>query len=251
MDKAGKQQQIEHNEPLPEKAADLESVPAKNVHRILFVNTKGGCGKTTLATNLASYYALKDDCVTLFDHDPQGSSTQWLTLRDENQTPIHGIAAFQKQNQLQTRSFMMRTPAESNRVIVDTPAGIHGQMLNEVIHKTDTVLIPVLPSPIDIHAATRFISDLLLIAKVRSKGVRLGVIANRVKRNTLIYRSLERFLDSLNIPLVAILRDTQNYVHAAEQGISIHELKGNQVIKDQIQWKALIRWLDEDKSLKS
>lgn len=222
------------------------AAPAEPVRRILLVNAKGGCGKTTLAINLASYYASEDRHVTLFDHDPQGSSTQWLSLRDERCTPIHGVAAYRRQKSVMTRSFLMRTPAETERVIIDTPAGIHGQQLIDVVRETDTVLVPVLPSPIDIHAAAHFIRDLLLVAKVRSRAIRLGIVANRVKKNTVVYRSLDRFLRSLNIPLVAMLRDTQNYVHAAEQGIGIHELKGNQVVKDRIQWKALIKWLDEN-----
>lgn len=222
------------------------AAPAEPVRRVLVVNAKGGCGKTTMATNLASYYASENRQVALFDHDPQGSSTQWLSLRDESHTPIHGVAAYRKQKSVMTRSFLMRTPTNTERVVIDTPAGIHGQQLIDVVRETDTVVVPVLPSPIDIHAAAHFIRDLLLVAKVRSRAIRLGVVANRVKKNTVVYRSLDRFLSSLDIPFVTMLRDTQNYVHAAEQGIGIHELKGNVAIKDRIQWKKLIKWLEEE-----
>ena len=239
-------QQANHDELNDAREVASKAAPAETVRRVLVVNAKGGCGKTTLTTNLASYYASEDKQVALFDHDPQGSSTQWLSLRDESHTPIHGVAAYRKQKSVMTRSFLMRTPTDTERVVIDTPAGIHGQQLIDVVRETDTVLIPVLPSPIDIHAAAHFIRDLLLVAKVRSRAIRLGVVANRVKKNTLVYRSLERFLDSLEIPFVTMLRDTQNYVHAAEQGIGIHELKRNQVVKDRIQWKPLIKWLEEN-----
>jgi chromosome partitioning protein len=245
MDRLRGIQQTVNGELAQGKMAGTRVAPAESVRRILLVNAKGGCGKTTLAINLASYYASNNKHVALFDHDPQGSATQWLSLRDESHGPIHGVAAYRRRESVMTRSFLMRTPTETERVIIDTPAGIHGHQLIDVVRETDTVLVPVLPSPIDIHAAAHFIKDLLLVAKVRSRAIRLGVVANRVKKNTIVYRSLDRFLGTLNIPFVTMLRDTQNYVHAAEQGIGVHELKGNQAVKDRIQWKALIRWLEE------
>lgn len=250
MDRLRGVQQTDNGTLARDKATGAMVAPAETVRRIMLVNAKGGCGKTTLATNLASYYASEERQVALFDHDPQGSSTQWLSLRDESYIPIHGVAVYRRRESTMTRSFLMRTPAETERVIIDTPAGIHGQQLIDVVRETDTVLIPVLPSPIDIHAAAHFIRDLLLVAKVRSRAIRLGVVANRVKKNTVVYRSLDRFLGTLNIPFVTMLRDTQNYVHAAEQGIGIHELKGERAVKDRIQWKALIKWLEESDPVK-
>ena len=216
------------------------------LRRILVINAKGGCGKTTIATNLASYYASTGRGAALLDYDPQGSSIQWLALRDEQHKPIHGVAAFRKPVSGTTRSWQLRVPAEAERVILDAPAGIQGMPLIDLVRECDTIILPVLPSPIDIHAASHFIRDLLLVAKVRSRAIRVGVVANRVRANTRVYQSLQRFLQSLNIPFVTCLRDTQNYVQAAQDGLGVFEWRGNRVSQDRQQWQALIHWIESD-----
>lgn len=244
-----------HIQPVSEQqeqqTGDCQPVSAaavsQQIRRVLVVNAKGGCGKTTISTNLASYYASQQRVAALFDYDPQGSSMQWLTSRDESRFPIHGVAAFRKPTSGMTRTWQMRLPAETECVILDAPAGVHGMPMIDLVREADTIIIPVLPSPIDIHAASHFIKDLLLVAKVRSRSVRIGVVANRVRKNTKVYQSLRRFLDSLNIPFVAYLRDTQNYVQSAEEGMGIHELRAHRIQKDRAQWKKLIQWIDEDK----
>ncbi len=223
----------------------LSAPRAEKVRRVLVINAKGGCGKTTVATNLASYYASQHRKAALFDYDPQGSSMQWLASRDEMHFPIHGVAAFRKPTAGTTRTYQMRMPAGTERVILDAPAGVHGMPMIDLVREVDTVIIPVLPSPIDIHAASHFIKDLLLVAKVRARGVRVGVVANRVRKNTKVYQSLRRFLDSLHIPFVAYLRDTQNYVQSSEEGMGIHELNAHRIHKDRAQWKKLIQWIEE------
>ncbi len=213
------------------------------MHRILVLNAKGGCGKTTLATNLASYYADQGRVTALLDYDPQGSSMRWLSLRDAERPAIHGIAAFQRRRDV-TRAFQMRLPMEAERVIMDVPAGVSGLGLVEYVQRVDTILVPVLPSPIDIHAAAHFIQDLLLVGKIRSSGVRLAVVANRVRENTLAFQDLERFLSTLKLPLVAILRDSQNYIRASEQGLGVHELEKSRTVSDRARWAPLVEWLD-------
>ena len=232
--------------PLPSPTLPLTRQVNTHVRRILVVNAKGGCGKTTIATNLASYYAANDKQTALMDYDPQGSSMQWLKLRDENRESIHGIAAFQSGRGNVTRSFQLRIPEEIERVILDAPAGVQGQQLIEMVRDIDTILIPVLPSPIDIHAASNFIKDLLLVAKVRARDIRLGVVANRVRENTKVYQALKRFLESLNITFVARLRDTQNYVKAAQDGLGIYDLNQKQARGDLKAWQNIIRWLEEE-----
>ncbi|HEC20551.1 MAG TPA: ParA family protein, partial [Gammaproteobacteria bacterium] len=118
------------------------------MHRILVLNAKGGCGKTTLAINLASYYAHQGRVTTLLDYDPQGSAMRWLSLRDSERPAIHGIAAFQRRRDV-TRAFQMRLPVEAERVIMDVPAGVTGLGLVEYVQRVDTILLPVLASPID------------------------------------------------------------------------------------------------------
>ncbi len=214
------------------------------MRRIIVLNSKGGCGKTTIATNLASYYAASGLVTALLDYDPQGSSIRWLGTRSDDYEPIHGVEAYQRSRGDVTRSWQLRVPPDTERVVIDAPAGIGGQDLVDYVSQVDVILLPVLPSPIDIHAASRFIQDLLLVGKVRSRDIRLGVIANRVKENTLVFQALERFLTSLRLPFVARLRDTQYYVRAAEQGVGIHDLEESRVERDKEQWAGLIDWLE-------
>ena len=215
------------------------------MQRIIVINTKGGCGKTTIATNLASQYASQGLATALMDYDPQGSSTRWLKLRPRDKEGIHGINAHQRQSMQSTRAWQMRIPAETERLIIDAPAGVTGEDLHSFVQRVDTILIPVLPSPIDIHSATAFIKDLLLIGKVRNLGVRVGVIANRTRKNTLVYQSLERFLGSINLPFITSLRDNQHYVHAFERGIGIQEMWDKRVEQDKISWVPIMNWLED------
>jgi chromosome partitioning protein len=214
------------------------------MQRIIVLNSKGGSGKTTIASNLAACYAASGERPTLMDLDPQGSSMRWLRKRPGDVAPIHGISAFEKAAGV-TRSWHMRTPADCRTVIVDTPAAIDPHNLAELTRGMDAVLVPVMPSDIDIHATAKFIADLLLIAKVRRSERRIGIIANRVRGNTLVSQSLTRFLSSLDIPLITTLRDTQNYVRSAEIGMGVCEMPDRQVQQDLPQWRELLAWLAE------
>ena len=220
--------------------------------KILVINSKGGCGKTTLATNLASQFAAQNLATALLDFDPQGSSIRWLNQRPESKPAIYGVhVASRKNNTGVTRSFQMRVPPETERMILDAPAGVTGHELKDLIHHVDTILVPVLPSSIDIHAVTRFIEELLVVGKVRQLGINVAVVANRAKTNTLTYHALERFLKTLKLPFITTLRDTQNYVHAAERGIGINEMWDRRTDSDKAQWRPLMRWLDEANPVKT
>jgi chromosome partitioning protein len=212
------------------------------MQKIVLLNGKGGSGKTTLSSNLASYFATQGLQPTLIDMDAQGSSTRWLSKRGMEHAPIHGIAGFERNTRV-TRSFHMRIPQGCQRVIVDTPAALDPQRMPEITRDADAILVPVLPSDIDIHAAAKCITDLLLVAKIPRQSQRIGVIANRVKKNTVMYRALMRFLGTLEIPILTTLRDSQNYVRAAEAGIGIFEMKPYLVREDMDQWLPLLGWL--------
>jgi chromosome partitioning protein len=212
------------------------------MQRIVVLNPKGGSGKTTIAINLASYFASRQQTPVLMDYDPQGSSMRWVKKRQQTQPPVHVIAAFEKDARI-TRSFQLRPPPDSTHVIVDTPAAVGAHEMPDLTRTADKVLVPVLPSDIDIHACSRCIKDLLLVAKIRREDNRLGVIANRVRRNTLTYQALIRFLQTLGVPIVATIRDSQNYVRAAEQGLGVHEMKSYLVREDTEQWEPLVAWL--------
>ena len=212
--------------------------------RIVVINTKGGCGKTTVSTNLASYYATKGVNTALFDYDPQGSSMRWLKLRSHELADIYGVVAHKNAIKGVTTSWQLRLPPEVDRLIIDTPPGLKGPELVEQLKGANYIIIPVLPSPLDIFATADFIRDLLLQVKVRPTQTKIGIVANRVKKNTIAFQSLERFLNTLNIPVVAKIRDTQNYLRAIDNGMGIHELKGQNVYIDKTHWKSIMEWVD-------
>jgi len=218
------------------------------MQKIVVLNPKGGSGKTTIATNLASYFAVENLRPTLMDMDAQGSSTHWLSKRTQEQALISGIAAYERNTGL-TRSFATRLPLDTQRLVVDTPAAVEPQKLPDITRNATAVLVPVLPSDIDIHAAAKCISNLLLIAKLRREDQRIAVIANRVKKQTLIYKSLMKFLENLQIPVIATLRDSQAYIRSAETGYGVFEMKPTSVREDLEQWLPLVGWLAQRKPL--
>ena len=213
-------------------------------HKIVILNPKGGSGKTTVATNLAAYYAANGLASALMDYDPQGSSTRWLKKRGTDLPLINGIAAYER-NPRFTRSFLLRTPVGCERLIVDTPAAVTSHQMPELVANADAILVPVLPSDIDIHACSKCISDLLLVAKVRRSEGKIGVIANRVRRNYKTFQTLMKFLDTLHIPVVTTLRDSQMYLRAAELGVGLHEMKQPGMKEDLESWEPLVQWLEE------
>ena len=219
------------------------------MQRIVVLNPKGGSGKTTIAINLASYYALQGERPALMDYDPQGSAARWVRKRQPGQAPIHLITAFERDNRV-TRAFQLRVPEHTGRVIIDTPAAIEATEMPDLTANADKILVPVLPSDIDIHACSRCIASLLLVAKVKRADNRLAIIANRVRRNTRIYQALTRFLATLDIPIITTLRDSQNYVRGAELGLGLHEMRHHQVAEDIEPWVPLLAWLDEPRILR-
>lgn len=207
---------------------------------IMVLNAKGGCGKSTIATNLASYLAAVENAeVVLEDFDPQGSSSEWLKARPGDRPAITGIRAWEES---------ARAPRNTDYVIMDAPAAVYGKDLTALVRRAQTIIIPVLPSPIDIRAAAHFIHDLLLVGKISRKQTKVAVVANRVRENTLVYHTLEKFLSSLKIPFITTLRDTQNYIRAAERGVGIYEMAPSSVAHDLEQWEPLVKWLRSKRS---
>jgi chromosome partitioning protein len=217
-------------------------MPAK---RITLLNHKGGCGKTLIATNLASFYASQGYKTALVDHDRQGSAMHWLDIRSSAAPAILGINAG-KHAAKETRSWQLHAPSDTQYIIVDTPAGLRGHELGSLVQNTDVILIPVLPSETDVHAAAGLIGDLLLDAGLRRSRASVGVVGNRVRTNNRVYDLLKRFLSKLEYPLVGELRDTQNYVRAAEQGLGIHEVRpASRVRRDVAAWRTLSDWIEK------
>jgi len=210
------------------------------MRHILVTNAKGGCGKSTLATNLAAYFASEGFETALADYDPQGSSLSWLDERPEEQAPITGVAAFD--------SGLRHLPRNAEYLIIDAPARSHGTELTELVRHAETVIVPVLPSPIDMKAAAAFIEELLNRGKIANKKAKVAVVANRVKENTLIFEELDEYLEKLKVPYVAALREAQNYIRAYQRGLGIHELPPYLAWPDWEQWDPIIEWLDSRRS---
>ena len=198
---------------------------------IMLMNAKGGCGKSTLATNLAGYYAAQGKKVVLADFDPQQSSMEWLQARPEDRPEIIGIDATQDP---------VKASRNTDFLFLDVPAVTHGKELTALVKRAETIIIPVLPSPMDIRAASHFVKELLSVGKIERKEAKLALVANRVRENTIVYHRLEVFLKSLKVPFIATLRDTQNYIRAADRGLSIFELAPSSTQLDLEQWEPLI-----------
>ena len=222
----------------------MRVIKRQNAHRILILNAKGGCGKTTVATNLACQYAAENEQTVLVDYDPQASTTHWLEARPKDAATISCITAFLNANHV-TRTFQLNVPLGTTRVIVDTPARLDTIAASKLIREADTILIPVLASPIDIRAATQFIDELLKDTEVRRANKRIAVLGNRVRRNTKAYANLLDYLENLDIPFITSLRDTQNYVRAAEEGLGVQELNTKSARQDSMHWQSLVRWIEQ------
>jgi chromosome partitioning protein len=214
-----------------------------NLNKIVILNPKGGCGKSTLATNLAACYAQRGPTPAVMDYDPQGSTIGWLDRRPEDLPTIHGIAAY-KNSMTATRSWQLRVPDDTVNLLIDSPASVNHDDLRELTRDSTSILVPVLPSTMDTHAASRCIADLLLVAKVDRRDRKLAVVANRTRKNTKSFGKLMRFLDSLGIPIIAVLRDSQNFVHAAEQGVGLCDMQPSRVKQDMEQIEKILDWLD-------
>jgi chromosome partitioning protein len=214
---------------------------------ILVLNAKGGCGKTTIATNLAGYYADQGQKVSLVDFDPQGSSTDWAAARPDNRPRISAIPIYDGRRH--------RIPPDTEVMIMDAPASTHDKALANIMRRAQTVLIPVLPSPIDIRAAERFLVELGGIRKVLDTNVKIAAIANRVRENTRNANSLEDFLGSLKLPngkrmpFLTMLRSSKNYLDAANRGLSIFEFAPMATVRDREEWAPLVRWLGSKRSI--
>jgi chromosome partitioning protein len=207
---------------------------------IMVLNSKGGSGKSTVATNLASYYATQGNKVILVDLDPQASSLDWLAARPSGRSLISGING---------ASGQYRVPRNADYVIYDTPAAVHGAELSALLRRAQSIIIPVLPSPIDMRAATPFVQKVLDNNRVARKEVRVALIANRCREHYNIYHQLDSYLRKVRkAPFISVLRETQNYVRAAERGLGVFELPPYAVRKDLDQWDPIIRWLNSKRS---
>jgi chromosome partitioning protein len=207
---------------------------------ILIANAKGGCGKSTIATNLAAYYASEGFETVLADYDPQQSGLAWLEDRPEDYATITGVPAFD--------GGLRGIPKNTEYLILDAPARSHGKELIGLVKRAESIIVPVLPSPIDMKAGERFVAELMGISRVADKQAKVAVVANRIRENTLIFDELDEYLKKVKAPYVAWLREAQNYIRAYQRGLGIHELPPYLAWPDWEQWDPLLDWLDSRRS---
>ena len=213
--------------------------------RILVINGKGGCGKTTIATNLAVAYAHQQHQVALVDNDPQASSTYWAEQRGPELTRIHLVPAHERANMYQTQTFHNRLAPDIDRIIIDGHSNARDRDLETLLKQADVVLIPLLPSSIDIRAGSRFITNLLTHRVFRNDPRPVGVIANRVQPGTRTHDKLTHFLGCLDVPAVATFRDSPVYTEAADLGQGVMDMRDSRAArKETPAWHQLIRWID-------
>ena len=200
---------------------------------IVVANPKGGVGKSTLSTNLAGYLAARGHAVMLGDVDRQQSALTWLSLRPK---PLPAIGTWD------THGEVVRPPKGTTHVVLDTPAGLHGSKLTELLRIADKVLVPLQPSIFDIYATREFIDELMGARGTRRGEV--GLVGMRVDERTLAAEQLRQFTDGLGLPVLGLLRPTQNYVHLAARGLTLFDIAPGRVARDLEQWQGLCQWLD-------
>jgi chromosome partitioning protein len=205
---------------------------------IVVANPKGGVGKSTIATNIAGYLASQGHQVMLGDADRQQSSKLWLGLRPPAARVIHGWDTGTAGG---GSDEIVKPPKGTTHVVLDTPGGLHGKRFNEVMKLADKVVVPLQPSVFDIFATRQFLD---LLAEHRKAGkVQVGIVGMRVDARTLSADKLQGFVDGLGLPVLGMLRDTQNYIHLAARGLTLFDVAPSRVEKDLEQWRTLCKWL--------
>jgi chromosome partitioning protein len=201
---------------------------------VVVANPKGGVGKSTLSTNVAGYFASQGHGVMLGDADRQQSSALWLKLRPEAARPITTWNI--------SHDLIARPPRDTSHVVLDTPAGLHGWRFKDVLKLADKVLVPLQPSIFDIYATRAFLDEL---AETRhADQLDIGIVGMRVDARTIAADKLHEFVDSLGLPVLGYLRDTQNYIHLAARGLTVFDVSPSRVEKDLQQWQGICDWLD-------
>ena len=200
---------------------------------IVVANPKGGVGKSTVATNLAGALARAGHAVMLGDVDRQQSARHWLAMRPAMLPVIRGWDV--------ARDEVVRPPKGTTHAVIDTPAGMHGKRLDDVLKIADLVIVPLQPSLFDIQASHAFVQE--LAAHKRADKVRVSVIGMRVREGTIATDQLRHFLDTLGVPVLAMLRDTQLYVQLAARGATLWDIAPGRAERDVAQWQPILDWI--------
>ncbi|MDM7948559.1 ParA family protein [Hydrogenophaga sp.] len=201
---------------------------------VVVANPKGGVGKSTLSTNVAGYFASQGHAVMLGDADRQQSSALWLKLRPPQARSINTWAV--------SADLIARPPRDTTHVVLDTPAGLHGWRFKDVLKLADKILVPLQPSIFDIYATRAFLDE--LAESRHADKLKVGIVGMRVDARTIAADKLHEFVDSLGLPVLGYLRDTQNYIHLAARGLTLFDVAPSRVEKDLLQWQGIREWLD-------
>lgn len=219
--------------------------PRRAMNTTVVMNAKGGVGKTTIATNLASWFAVNDAPTAIMDYDPQGSSLRWLDQRAPDAPHIHGAdAASQTRGGL--RSIGRYVPPEVQQTIIDAPAGATRPFMKELLARANVILIPVGPSTVDLHATANFIEELLLFGGLRNRNIRAAVVANRARSSIAVYEPLERFVRSLRLTFLTHLLDSEIYIESGDTGYGIFELDAQRTAGQRRQFMPIVDWVDQE-----
>ena len=202
---------------------------------ILVANPKGGSGKTTVATNLAGLFAARGFSVVLADMDRQQSAASWLARRPDDlpQIPLWAMDADRKDLKA----------LHPDWLVVDSPAGLHGENLTSLVRKIDLVLVPVSPSSFDMEATQNFLTELRAQKPIRKGESQIAVVGNRVDQRTIATAELEEFLKTLELPILSYIHDAQLYVHCARDGYSVFDVAPSRAEREVEQWQPIRRWL--------
>ena len=203
---------------------------------ILVASSKGGVGKTTLATQLAAHEANRGRNTVLVDADPQGSASRWAERRAGMATAVLPVDGTRK-------GWQKRIPADAQYVVIDAPAGAHAGTLAEFLDIADAVVVPVQPSALDIEATVGFLNTVAKAKRVRKQKLPVGLVLNRAKPWTNASQQALEMLKTWPYPVVAQLRDTQAYVVLVGLGRSLFDYHSAQVRQHQEDWTPLLRWL--------
>ena len=202
---------------------------------VVIANPKGGVGKSTLATNVAGYLASQGHAVMLGDADRQQSSKLWLGLRPAAARPITTWDV--------NADLIIKPPRGTTHVVLDTPGGLHGWRFNDVIKLADKIIVPLQPSVFDIFATRAFLDQ--LAEHRHADKLHIGIVGMRVDARTIAADKLREFVDGLGLPVLAMVRDTQNYIHLAARGLTLFDVAAGRVEKDLAQWRGICEWLDK------
>ncbi|HEX7111633.1 MAG TPA: ParA family protein [Mizugakiibacter sp.] len=203
---------------------------------VLVASSKGGCGKTTLTTNLAAHYAQAGKAAVVVDADRQASSYRWCARRPDS---VPGVLALDGTR----RGALERVPGDAERVLIDSPAGSMPDDLEPWLEQADAVVVPILPSPIDLEASAPFLQALAAVGRIKRGKLPVALVANRLKPWTRASQEALELLASFPFPVVAELRDSQAYVVLSGLGKGIFDYGSEQVRSHQDDWSKLLRWL--------